>query len=191
MPAAAAFDRSGERQFPAGLRGVSNRPHDEVGRRMGAGYELREATEEDAAEIHALARELAGAVGDAIPDESAVRTRLGELIEEPRARVFVAEAEDEVAGVVSLWIKPDLAHGDAVVEVPMLVVSEGHRRNGVGKLLMARTQEVAAENDASIIELVATNANVAARDFYKSLGFVEADVVALEFVGDAENPPET
>ncbi|WP_166177513.1 GNAT family N-acetyltransferase [Rubrobacter tropicus] len=158
---------------------------------MGAGYELREATEEDAAEIHALARELAGAVGDAIPDESAVRTRLGELIEEPRARVFVAEAEDEVAGVVSLWIKPDLAHGDAVVEVPMLVVSEGHRRNGVGKLLMARTQEVAAENDASIIELVATNANVAARDFYKSLGFVEADVVALEFVGDAENPPET
>ena len=158
---------------------------------MGAGYELREATEEDAAEIHALARELAGAVGDAIPDESAVRTRLVELIEEPRARVFVAEAEDQVAGVVSLWIKPDLAHGDAVVEVPMLVVSEGHRRNGVGKLLMAQTQEVAAENGASLIELVTTNANVAARDFYKSLGFIEADVVSLEFVGDAENPPET
>ena len=158
---------------------------------MGAGYELREATEEDAAEIHALARELAGAVGDAIPDESAVRTRLVELIEEPRARVFVAEAEDQVAGVVSLWIKPDLAHGDAVVEVPMLVVSEGHRRNGVGKLLMAQTQEVAAENGASLIELVTTNANVAARDLYKSLGFFEAEVVSLEFVGDADNPPET
>jgi ribosomal protein S18 acetylase RimI-like enzyme len=156
---------------------------------MGAGYELREATEDDAAGIHALAHELAGTVGDATPDEDAVRARLEQLIREPGARVFVVESGDEVAGVVSLWIKPDLAHGDAVVEVPMLAVLEQHRRNGVGKLLMSRVREVATEHDASIIELVATRANVAARDFYKSLGFTEADVVSLEFVGNTENPP--
>jgi ribosomal protein S18 acetylase RimI-like enzyme len=158
---------------------------------MGAGYELREATEEDAAEIHALASELAGAVGDRLPEEDAVRARLEELLREPGALVFVAESGGEVAGVVSLWIKPDLAHGDAVVEVPMLAVLAEHRRNGVGRLLMSRVREIAAEHDASIIELVATRANVAARDFYKSLGFIEAEVVALEFVGDTENPPET
>ena len=157
---------------------------------MGAGYEVREATVGDTAEIHGLASELAEAVGDAHPDEDAVRTRLGEMLEGPSSRVFVAEGENGVAGVVSLWIKPDLAHGDAVVEVPMLAVSGASRRNGVGRLLMARVREVAAEHDASLIELVATRANVAARDFYKSLGFTEADVVSLEFVGDAENPPE-
>ena len=157
---------------------------------MGADYEVRAATSGDAAEIHALACELAGAVGDAPPDEEAVRTRLEELLGETGARVFIAEVGGEVAGVASLWIKPDLAHGDVVVEVPMLAVSEGHRRNGVGRLLMSRVREVAAENEASIVELVATRANVAARDFYKSLGFIEADVVSLEFVGDAENPPE-
>jgi len=157
---------------------------------MGAEYEAREATSEDAAKIHVLACELAGAVGDAPPDEEAVRKRLEELLRESGARVFVAEVGGEVAGVVSLWIKPDLAHGDAVVEVPMLAVSEGHRRNGVGRLLMSRVREVAAENDASIVELVATRANVAARDFYKSLGFIEVDVVSLEFVGDVEHPPE-
>ena len=157
---------------------------------MKVGYEVREAREGDGAGIYALSRELAGAVGDSAPDESAVRTRLKELLGEPRARVFVAEAGGEVAGVVSLWIKPDLAHGDAVVEVPMLAVSEGHRRAGVGKLLVARVREIAAENGASIIELVATRANVGARDFYKSLGFIEADVVSLEFVGDVENPPD-
>jgi ribosomal protein S18 acetylase RimI-like enzyme len=157
---------------------------------MGAGYEVRDATVEDVAGIHALACELAGAVGDALPDEEAVRARLEELLDEPRARVFVAKAGDGTAGVVSIWIKPDLAHGDAVVEVPMLAVSEDHRRNGVGKLLMSRVREVAAEHDASLVELVATRANVAARDFYKSLGFIEADVVSLEFVGDVENPPE-
>ena len=157
---------------------------------MAAEYEVREATPGDAAKVHAIACELAGTVGDASPDEEAVRGRLGELLRETGARVFVAEVGGEVAGVVSLWIKPDLAHGDAVVEVPMLAVSEDHRRNGVGKLLMSRVREVAAEHDASLVELVATRANVVARDFYKALGFVEADVVSLEFVGDVENPPE-
>ena len=157
---------------------------------MEAEHQVRPATSEDAAKIHALARELAGTVGDAPPDEEAVRTRLEELLGETGARVFVAEVGGEVAGVVSLWIKPDLAHGDAVVEVPMLAVSEEHRRNGIGRLLMSRVRQVAAEHDAALVELVATRANVAARDFYKSLGFVEADVVSLEFVGDVENPPE-
>lgn len=157
---------------------------------MGAGYELREATLGDAVEIHALARELAETVGDAHPDEGAVRTRLEALLGNPAARVFVAEEGGRLAGVVSLWIKPDLAHGDVVVEVPMLVVSEDHRRNGVGRLLMSRVSDVAAENEASQIDLVTTRANVAARDFYKALGFTEADVVSLEFVGDVEAPPE-
>ncbi len=157
---------------------------------MGLGNEIREAKVEDAAEIYGLARELADAVGDAPPAEEAVRKRLEELLEEPRARVIVAENEAGIVGAVSLWIKPDLAHGDAVVEVPMLVVAEDHRREGVGKLLMDEVRKVAAENDAGLIELVATSANVAAREFYRSLGFVEADVVSLEFVGSPEDPPE-
>ncbi len=151
---------------------------------------VREATEGDVEKIHALAGALAGAVGDSPPSLESVRARLSELLEEQRAWVLVAEDEDDsVVGAASLWAKPDLAHGDAVVEVPMLAVSEDHRRNGVGKLLMSRVREVAAEHDASLVELVATRSNVAARDFYKSLGFVEADVVPMEFVGDVENPP--
>jgi ribosomal protein S18 acetylase RimI-like enzyme len=102
----------------------------------------------------------------------------------------VAENEAGVVGAVSLWIKPDLAHGDAVIEVPMLVVAEDYRREGVGKLLMDEVRKVAAENEADLIELVATSANVAAREFYRSLGFVEADVVSLEYVGSQEDPPD-
>jgi ribosomal protein S18 acetylase RimI-like enzyme len=157
---------------------------------MGSTNDVREATIEDAAEIYTLARELAGTVGDALPREEAVRERLEELLEEPRARVLVAEGEDGIVGVASLWIKPDLAHGDAVVEVPMLAVAEAHRREGVGRLLMDEVRDVAARNDSALIELVATRANVAARDFYRSLGFVEADVVSLEFVGSPEDPPD-
>lgn len=157
---------------------------------MGSTNEVREATVEDVAEIYALACELAKAVGDAPPREEAVRERLEELLEEPRACVLVAEGEGGVVGAVSLWVKPDLAHGDAVVEVPMLAVDERHRREGVGRLLMAEVRSVAARNGTTLIELVATRANVAAREFYRSLGFVEADVVSLEFVGSPEDPPD-
>jgi ribosomal protein S18 acetylase RimI-like enzyme len=152
---------------------------------------VREATAEDADIIHSLAGELARTVGDSPPRLEDVRGRLLELVEEPRARVLVAEGEEgDVVGMASLWIKPDLAHGDTVVEVPTLVVAEGARREGVGKLLMEEIQELAAENAANVIELVATPGNVPARNFYKSLGFVETDHVSLEFVGDMENPPD-
>jgi ribosomal protein S18 acetylase RimI-like enzyme len=150
---------------------------------------VREASAEDAEIIHSLAAELAGAVGDSPPSLENVRERLAELLEEPRARVLVAEG-DVVVGVVSLWIKPDLAHGDSVVEVPMLVISEDRRREGVGKLMMEEVHRLAAENGATLIELVATTQNNQAREFYRSLGFVETNHVTLEFVGDVEDPPD-
>jgi ribosomal protein S18 acetylase RimI-like enzyme len=151
----------------------------------------RDATTRDAARINGLARELAETVGDKPPTEEAVRARLEELLDEPRARVLVAENEAGIVGGVSFWIKPDLAHGDTVVEVPMLVVAEDHRRAGVGKLLMEEVRNVASDNGATQIELVATRANVTAREFYRSLGFVETDVVSLEYVGSQEDPPDS
>jgi ribosomal protein S18 acetylase RimI-like enzyme len=154
-----------------------------------SGTRVREATAEDAEAIHSLAGELAATVGDSPPPFEDVRERFLELLEEPRARVLVAESGG-VVGVASLWIKPDLAHGDTVVEVPTLVVAEDSRREGVGKLLMEEVRGLAAENGANLIELVATTSNVAAREFYRALGFVETDHVTLEFVGDMEDPPD-
>jgi len=152
---------------------------------------VREATAEDAEVIHSLAGELAQTVSDSPPLLEDIRGRLLELVGEPRARVLVAEGKGgTVIGVVSLWIKPDLAHGDIVVEVPMLVVAESSRREGVGKLLMEEVRRLAAEHGANLIELVATTQNVAAREFYRALGFVETDHITLEFVGDMEDPPD-
>jgi len=152
---------------------------------------VREATAEDAETIHDLACELAGAVGEAPPQFENVRARLADLLEERRARILVAEGGDgAVVGAANLWIKPDLAHGDTVIEVPMIVVREDSRREGVGKALMEEIQRLAAEYEAHLIELVATTQNVAAREFYRTLGFVETDHITLEFVGDMENPPD-
>jgi ribosomal protein S18 acetylase RimI-like enzyme len=160
------------------------------GENAGSGTKVRGATAEDVEIIHTLACELAGAVGDSPPRFEAVQARLSELLEEPRARVLVAEDDGAVVGAASLWIKPDLAHGDTVIEVPMLVVAEDHRRAGVGRLLMEEIQRLAAESAAGLIELVATRGNKPARDFYRTLGFVETEHVSLEFVGDLKDPPD-
>lgn len=151
---------------------------------------IREAALGDADAVHGLAAQLADAIADRVPDKGAIRARLSELLEEPRARVLVAESGDgAVVGAVSLWIKPDLAHGDTVVEVPMLVVAEEARRGGVGRLLMQEVLKVSARENAALVELIATSDNEEARAFYRSLGFVETDHVALEFVGEMEDPP--
>ena len=152
---------------------------------------VREAALEDAEAIYYLARDLADALGDQSPRPDAVRARLDEFLKEPRARVLVAEGEDGILGVASIWIKPDLAHGDAVIEVPMLVVSGSARRRGVGKLLVEEIQSMASAENAALIELVATKENGVARAFYRSLGFVETDHIALEFIGDVQSPPDT
>lgn len=151
--------------------------------------EVREAVEADAKDIHALACELADAVGDAHPAPDAVRERLMEALEAPRAEVLVAETEGEVVGAVSYWIKPDLAHGDTVAEIPMLAVAEESRRGGVGRALMDEVRERAAGRGVALIELITTPANVTAREFYRSLGFVETDHISLEFVGSLEDAP--
>ena len=151
---------------------------------------VREATAEDARALHVLAQELADTLGDRSPRPEAVRARLSELLEEPRVRVLVAEDEGDIVGAASLWIKPDLAHGDTVIEVPMLVVASNARRRGIGKLLVEEIQNIAAAENAALIELVATHDNDAARAFYRTLGFIETEHVTLEFVGHAHDPPD-
>ena len=151
---------------------------------------VRAAVSADAEAIHGLAGELAKTLGDTPPAFAAFRRRLLELLDEPRARVLVAEGEEEVLGAATLWIKPDLAHGDVVVEVPMLVVSRAARRRGLGRLLVDEIRGMAAEEGATLVELIATSDNTDARAFYRSLGFVETDHVSLEFVGDMQDPPD-
>ncbi len=152
---------------------------------------VRGALASDARAVHDLASELAETLGDTPPMYPAFLKRLLELLDEPRVKVFVAEGEEGVVGAATLWVKPDLAHGDVVVEVPMLVVASAARRRGVGRLLVDEVRGVAAAEGATLVELIATSDNATARDFYRSLGFVETDHVSLEFVGDMQDPPDS
>lgn len=151
---------------------------------------VRPARPEDAEAICALSGELARVLGDEPPEFAEVGRTLRRLLDEGRARVLVAEGEGgEVLGAASVWVKPDLAHGGVVVEVPMLVVARGARGRGIGKLLMSEVQGIGAEEGARAIELAVAADNEPARNFYRSLGFIETGHILMEFLGDLENPP--
>jgi ribosomal protein S18 acetylase RimI-like enzyme len=60
-----------------------------------------------------------------------------------------------------------------------LAVAAGHRRNGLGRTLMAAAEAWLRARGAPKMQLMVRNGNVAALGFYAALGFERQELVAL------------
>jgi GNAT superfamily N-acetyltransferase len=67
-----------------------------------------------------------------------------------------------------LWPAADLTRSLFLKE---LYVTGEHRKKGVGKSLMQRLFDIAAEHECSRVEWTADNTNIDAQRFYEKLGF--------------------
>lgn len=88
----------------------------------------------------------------------------------PAAHVLLARDGDRLVGLVSysfLWPAAGLTQSLFLKE---LYVSQAHRRRGVGRLLMQRLFELAAETGCSRVEWMTEWANTDAQTFYAKLG---------------------
>src|SRR5215831_14872925 len=98
------------------------------------GYFIRHAREQDCTEIALLASQLGyPASGDEM------RGRLKRLLNGSSDVVFVAETD--AGGELIGWIQGSLAQyleSDYRVEITGLIVDEGFRRNGIGRVLVTR-----------------------------------------------------
>ena len=75
---------------------------------------------------------------DEAPDEAAARAALETIDRQPGMRIAVAEAGGTVVGAVMLAVLPNLSHhASPWAQMENLVVDEAHRRQGVGRALMA------------------------------------------------------
>jgi ribosomal protein S18 acetylase RimI-like enzyme len=84
------------------------------------------------------------------------------------------------AGMAILSIDGDrVAGGDPTCYVPDIGVAGGHRRRGLGGALMAAVIERARAQELSALELIADDADPAAKAFYKSLGFDEMGKITV------------
>jgi GNAT superfamily N-acetyltransferase len=95
-----------------------------------------------------------------------------EIQGDPRHELFVAEEEGQVVGTIVLLIVPNLSHGAtpwAIAE--NIIVSEEHRRKGIGRMLLEHVMTRAREKGCYKIQLVSDVRRKEAHEFYGSLGF--------------------
>jgi GNAT superfamily N-acetyltransferase len=137
---------------------------------------VRAAREEDILRILELYRQLG------ITDDEAERQRtlslehyrevFREISGFPGQELLVAEEAGEVIGSLVLVIVPNLSHGArpwAVIE--NVIVDEGYRRRGAGRLLMEYAVNRAREEDCCRIGLDSNKILGEAHQFYKTMGF--------------------
>jgi GNAT superfamily N-acetyltransferase len=133
---------------------------------------VRAASPDDVPAIADLYEELAHFYGvdvEPLADRLAqIRAALfGDL---PAGALLLAWDGSELAGAAAysfLWPAVGMHRSLYLKE---LYVAAAHRRQGVGKLLMARLFEVAAEHECSRVEWTADDTNMDAQRFYAGLG---------------------
>lgn len=139
---------------------------------MSAAEPVREAGERDAVAIVDLwtaAYVDEGEGGRALPYSEADFLEMAEC-----GRVFVAEREDAVVGVVALSPPgaPDQAVAQAgEAELSRLVVAASARRLGIGRVLVGHCHELARASDWSAIALWSRPYQTAAHRLYESFGY--------------------
>ena len=127
---------------------------------------VRDAIIEDAAVIATLLGELGY---PSRPD--GVRARLARLLAREGSRVFVAEREAEVLGVLGLQRMPVLTSLNDIAMIIALVVTERARGAGVGRLLVARAEEQARVWQCERIMVTSAERRADAHAFYQHLGY--------------------
>ncbi len=127
---------------------------------------VRPARPEDAARLAALCRQLGYAVS-----EEQVRRRLGPILQDEDQAILVAEGpEGQVAGWVHVFFRQLLVM-DPHAHLGGLVVDEGHRRRGLGRLLMEGAEAWARARGCGAV-LVRTNVvREEAPLFYEGIGY--------------------
>lgn len=90
-----------------------------------------------------------------------------EITKNQLARYFVAEVDGVVAGYGGMWLILDECH------ITNIAVSEEYRRLGLGKKLLEELIKLCEKNEVRSMTLEVREDNEAAKDLYKSHGFIE------------------
>jgi GNAT superfamily N-acetyltransferase len=126
---------------------------------------IRKARESDASEITRLTAELGYGVEPAVASD-----RLSRILARLDQRFFIADLEGQPVG----WLhvaNAEFLEAGRFAWIAGLVVSEHHRRKGIGRLLMARAEEWAREQGCPMVRLWSSSSRTGAHKFYERLGY--------------------
>ena len=96
------------------------------------------------------------------------------LLEELTKLNFLVLEDDKIKGYVAYHIKDK---HDKILWIDQLVIDENNRKQGYGKKLINKLQEIAKKEECKRIELDCWSFNQNAIDMYKHIGFDEQRVM--------------
>jgi GNAT superfamily N-acetyltransferase len=132
-------------------------------------FVIRAAEASDAKDLEEMARDLSASF---VPETSAFRRSLHEILSSPSARLLVAEGEAGLAGYVLAFEHPTFYANGPVAWAEEIYVRPEARRKGLGSRLMKGAEDWAKERDCRLIALATRRAD----SFYRAIGYEEAAV---------------
>jgi len=132
---------------------------------MKNGLVVRIATVEDAPQLSRL-NEAFNGVQEA-PERLAARLADPRRVETP----IIAEIGGRAVGFACLRLAPCLCYDPVYAELTEMFVVEAYRRQGVGRALIERAEQLAEENGAAEIVLATGFKNVRGQAFYRATGY--------------------
>ena len=148
---------------------------------------VRPAETTDMARLVALLRQLFAIEEDFRIDEERQRRGLAMLLDSPQALILVAEAAGQVIGMCSGQLLVSTAEGGPALLMEDVVVAEGFRGCGAGRLLVTAMADWAARRGACRLQLLADRDNSLALSFYLAIGWQTTRLICLRRCQEPQN----
>jgi len=126
---------------------------------------IRRATGSDAGVVTELLIEL-----DCDIELAGVERRLARLADSPSDRVFVAEVNGAVVGLLGIHLAP-LLHRDSFARITAFIVTEKHRGTGLGAALLREAEAWALARGCRQIEVTSGDHHATSHGFYERHGY--------------------
>lgn len=120
-------------------------------------------------------------------DKAFTTEQLEEELSNPCSQFFFVYLNDEIAGYLKVNMDGAQSEdmGDESLEIERIYVSDKFQRHGLGKCLLHKAMEIAAEQGKQNVWLGVWERNENAIAFYRKMGFVETGKHSF-FMGDDE-----
>lgn len=109
------------------------------------------------------------------PESSTTQEFVNSVLRDEKAHILIAEVDEQIVGYVHFNCIEEKEHPVTVprsyVLVSSLIVTEEHRRQGIGKAFMHKVHEWAEEHQIDDVELQVYEFNSPAKGFYENLGY--------------------
>jgi len=136
-------------------------------------YAIRQAGPDDAAVVGQLLHDFNVEYDDVTPGPAKIAERIGELLAAGDTTALIGGTGPD--GVALLRFRPALLSAGLECYLAELYVAPAKRGAGLGRALMEAAIETARARGGDTMDLTTTEADVAARQLYESLGFINRE----------------